>query len=51
MSDPWALARYQVIAAYIALTPARGQRGPLLRQLSTRSWPGPTVPAGSPHPG
>lgn len=41
MSDPWALARYQVISAYIAMEPARGRRGPLLLQLAGRSWPGP----------
>lgn len=41
MSDPWALARYQAIAAYIALVPARGGRRVLLEQLAARSWPGP----------
>lgn len=41
MSTPWALARYQAIAAYIATNPLRGQRGPLLAQLAGRSWPGP----------
>lgn len=41
MSDPWALARYQVIAAYIALVPARGGRRALLEQLAARSWTGP----------
>ena len=41
MSDPWALARYQVIAAYIALVPKRGARGTLLLQLAARSWTGP----------
>jgi transposase len=41
LSDPWALARYQAIAAYIAMSPDRGRRGPLLAQLAARSWPGP----------
>lgn len=41
MSDPWALARYQAIAAYIAMTPKRGERRSLLIQLAARSWPGP----------
>lgn len=41
MSDPWAVARYQAIAAYIATDPPRGQRRPLLVQLAARSWPGP----------
>src|SRR5690606_24180983 len=27
--------------AYLALEPARGQRGPLLEQLAAKSWPGP----------
>jgi transposase InsO family protein len=35
-----ALARYQVISAYLALEPPRGQRGPLLEQLAGRSWVG-----------
>jgi transposase InsO family protein len=39
--DPWALARYQAIAAYVALVPPRGGRRPLLEQLAARSWPGP----------
>lgn len=41
MSDPWALARFQAIAAYVALVPKRGQRRALLEQLAARSWPGP----------
>ena len=41
MSDAWALARYQAIAAYVALVPKRGQRRALLEQLAARSWPGP----------
>lgn len=41
LSDPWALARYQVIAAYVALFPARGHRGPVLAQLAAKSWVGP----------
>ena len=41
MPDPWALARYQAIAAYVALTPGRGGRRALLEQLAARSWPGP----------
>ncbi len=41
MSDPWALARYQAIAAYIATSPPRGQRGPLLTLLASRTWTGP----------
>ena len=41
MSTPWALARYQAIAAYIAMQPEGGQRGPLLTRLAARSWPGP----------
>ena len=41
MSDPWALARYQAIAAYIALVPKRGERRALLLRLADRSWPGP----------
>jgi hypothetical protein len=41
MDSPWALARYQAIAAYIALVPKRGERRNLLEQLAARSWPGP----------
>lgn len=41
MFDPWALARYQAIAAYVALVPKRGHRRALLEQLAARSWPGP----------
>jgi transposase len=36
-----ALARYQVISAFLALEPARGQKRPLLEQLASRAWPGP----------
>lgn len=42
MSDPWALARYLVISAYIAAPPPRGRRRAVLEQLAGRSWPGPT---------
>ena len=42
---PWhrkkALARYQVISAYLALDPPRGQRRQVLKQLADRSWEGP----------
>ncbi len=41
MSDPWALARYQAIAAYVALVPPRGKRRTLLDQLAGRPWPAP----------
>ena len=40
-----ALCRYEVISAYLALAPGRGQRGPLLQQLASRQWTG---PAGEP---
>lgn len=40
-----ALCRYEVISAYLALQPGRGQRGPLLQQLASRQWTG---PAGEP---
>ncbi|MCP3986788.1 MAG: DDE-type integrase/transposase/recombinase [bacterium] len=33
-----ALCRYEVISAYIAAQPGRGQKGPLLRQLAARTW-------------
>ncbi len=36
-----ALARYQIISAFLALEPGRGQRRPLLEQLASRTWPGP----------
>lgn len=47
-----ALARYQVIAPYLAEDPPRGQRGPLRRKLARRVWIGPdgepfTVTAGT----
>lgn len=35
-----ALARYQVISAYLALEPPRGQRRQLLEQLAAKSWVG-----------
>jgi putative transposase len=35
-----ALARFQVISAYLALEPARGQRNGLLEQLAARTWTG-----------
>lgn len=41
MSDPWALARYQVIAAYVALFPARGSRRAVLEKLAEKTWIGP----------
>jgi hypothetical protein len=44
MHDPRqarALARYQVIASYLADDPPRGQRGPLRRKLARRVWIGP----------
>lgn len=41
MSDPWALARYQVIAAYVALFPARGHRRAVLEKLAAKAWVGP----------
>lgn len=33
-----ALARYQVISAYLALDPPRGQRHKLLEQLAAKTW-------------
>ena len=39
--DERALFRYQVISAYLALDPPRGQRRVLLEQLAARSWTGP----------
>jgi len=36
-----ALARYQVISAYLAMDPPRGQRRLLLEQLASKSWTGP----------
>lgn len=36
-----ALARYQIISAYLALDPKRGQKRPLLEQLASKTWPGP----------
>lgn len=33
-----ALVRYQVISAYLALNPNRGQRGPLLEHLAEKVW-------------
>ena len=41
MSESWALARYQAIAAYVALVPQRGERKILLEKLAARSWPSP----------
>lgn len=41
MSDPWALARYQAIAAYVAFVPPRGQRRIVLERLAARTWTGP----------
>jgi len=37
----WALARYQVISAYLALEPRRGERTRLLEKLAARIWRGP----------
>lgn len=36
-----ALFRYKVISAYLAMSPPRGQRGSLRRQLAERVWTGP----------
>ena len=33
-----ALLRYQIISAYLAMDPPRGQRGALLRDLASRTW-------------
>jgi transposase InsO family protein len=33
-----ALLRYQIISAYLALEPGRGQKRPLLEQLAARTW-------------
>lgn len=38
LEQAWALARYQVISAYLALEPRRGQRTGLLLQLAARGW-------------
>lgn len=44
MNDPTeprlekALRRYEVISAYIAARPGRGQKGPLLRKLADQQW-------------
>jgi putative transposase len=38
-----ALLRYQVISAYLALEPGRGQKRPLLEQLAERTWLDPTT--------
>ena len=35
-----ALVRYQVISAYLALDPPRGQRRQVLKQLAARTWTG-----------
>lgn len=37
-SDAKAIARFQVISAYLALDPPRGQRRKLLEQLASRVW-------------
>jgi putative transposase len=37
----WALARYQVISAYLALEPRRGERTLLLAKLAARTWQDP----------
>lgn len=41
MPSELALLRFQVVSAYLALEPARGERGPLLRRLAERTWQGP----------
>jgi transposase InsO family protein len=41
----WALCRYQVISAYLALDPPRGQRGAFREQMAARVW---TDPDGAP---
>lgn len=38
-----ALLRYQIISAYLAMDPPRGQRGTLLKELASRTW---TLPDG-----
>ncbi len=38
-----ALLRYQIISAYLAMAPPRGQRGALLKELASRAW---TLPDG-----
>ena len=35
-----ALMRYEVISAYLAMDPPRGQKKPLLKQLASRVWTG-----------
>lgn len=35
-----ALLRYQIISAYIAMEPTRGQKRPLLEQLARKTWVG-----------
>jgi hypothetical protein len=35
-----ALLRYQIISAYLAMEPTRGQKGPLLEQLAKKTWAG-----------
>lgn len=35
------LSRYQVISAYIAMDPPRGQRRVMLEHLASRCWTGP----------
>ena len=40
-----ALLRYQIISAYLALEPPRGQRSAVLQQLAAKSW---TAPSGEP---
>lgn len=45
-----ALARYQIISAYLALDPPRGQRTALLQRLAHKSWTGPDGAPMSPAP-
>jgi transposase InsO family protein len=37
----WALFRYQVISAYLAMDPPRGERGALRDKLAAKTWTGP----------
>lgn len=41
MPSDLALLRFQIVSAYLAMDPARGERGPLLQRLAARPWPGP----------
>ena len=37
----WALTRYRVISAYLALDPPRGQREATRKQIAAKTWTGP----------